>query len=113
MISYMWGKRWRLPREKTRNEAAELPPRITTSEFWKGSAIGVAVGARSFPGIIAIHANADYILNFEKEIGVQRQIQELGRQSDTEFVAFSTATSMSSPIPTRAVSDSRKRNPWF
>jgi signal transduction histidine kinase len=88
MTSYMWGKRWRLPREKAGNRAAQLPPRITTSEFWKGSAIGVAVGARSFPGIIAIHANADYILNFEKEIGVQRQIQELGRQSETEFVAL-------------------------
>jgi two-component system, NtrC family, sensor histidine kinase HydH len=88
MISYMWGKRWRLPREKAENRTAELPPRITKSEFWKGSAIGVAVGARSFPGIIAIHANADYILNFEKEIGVQRQVQELGRESETEFVAF-------------------------
>ena len=88
MISYMWGKRWRLSREKAANRAAELPPRITRSEFWKGSAIGVAVGARSFPGIIAIHANADYILNFEKEIGVQRQIQELGRESETEFVAL-------------------------
>jgi signal transduction histidine kinase len=88
MISYMWGKRWRLPRDKAGNRAAELPPRITRSEFWKGSAIGIAVGARSFPGIIAIHANADYILNFEKEIGVQRQIQELGRESETEFVAF-------------------------
>ncbi len=88
MISYMWGKRWRLPKEKAEKLAAQLPPRITTSEFWKGSAIGVAVGARSFPGIIAIHANADYILNFEKEIGVQRQIQELGRESETEFVSF-------------------------
>jgi signal transduction histidine kinase len=88
MISYMWGKRWRLPKEKAEKPAAELPPRITTSEFWKGSVIGVAVGARSFPGIIAIHANADYILNFEKEIGVQRQIQELGRESETEFVSF-------------------------
>ena len=88
MISYMWGKRWRLRGEKAENRAAELPPRITRSEFWKGSAIGVAVGARSFPGIIAIHANADYILNFEKEIGVQRQIQELGRESETEFVAL-------------------------
>ena len=87
-ISYMWGKRWRLPREKAGNRAAELPPRITRSEFWKGSAVGVAVGARSFPGIIAIHANADYILNFEKEIGVQRQIQELGREPETEFVAL-------------------------
>lgn len=89
MISYMWGKRWRLPSEKTGNQAAELPARITRSDFWKGSAIGIAVGARSFPGIIAIHANADYILNFEKEIGVQRQIQELGRESETtEFVAL-------------------------
>jgi signal transduction histidine kinase len=88
MTSYMWGKRWRLPREKSQTRAAELPPRITGSEFWKGSAIGIAVGARSFPGIIAIHANADYVLNFEKEIGVQRQIQELGRRSETEFVAF-------------------------
>jgi signal transduction histidine kinase len=88
MISYMWGKRWQLPREKTGSPAVALPPRITSSEFWKGSAIGVAVGARSFPGIIAIHANAEYILNFEKEIGVQRQIQELGRESETEFVAL-------------------------
>ena len=88
MISYMWGKRWRLPREKTANRAAEMPPRITRSEFWKGSAIGVAVGARSFPGIIAIHANADYVLNFEKEIGVQTQIENLGRHSDSEFIAF-------------------------
>jgi signal transduction histidine kinase len=88
MISYMWGKRWRLAGEKPGNRAAELPTRVTKSEFWKGSAIGVAVGARSFPGIIAIHANADYILNFEKEIGVQRQIQELGRESNTEFVAL-------------------------
>jgi len=88
LISYMWGKRWQLPRQKDRSRAAELPPRIMSSEFWQGSAIGIAVGARSFPGIIAIHANADYILNFEKEIGVQRQIQELGRESVTEFVAL-------------------------
>jgi signal transduction histidine kinase len=88
MISYIWGKRWRRPGEKPANRAAELPLKITRSEFWKGSAIGVAVGARSFPGIIAIHANADYILNFEKEIGVQRQIQEMGRHSNSEFIAL-------------------------
>lgn len=87
-ISYMWGKRWQLPKRKAGDRPAELPPRIMSSEFWQGSAIGVAVGARSFPGIIAIHANADYILNFEKEIGVQRQLQELGREPVTEFVAL-------------------------
>ena len=89
MINYMWGKRWRLPRKQDEQKAAEqLPPRIKEKEFWKGSPFGIAIGARSFPGIIAIHANADYILNFEKEIGVQRQIQELGRESETEFVAL-------------------------
>ncbi len=87
-ISYMWGKRWRLPREKDEKKAAELPPRINQKEFWKGSVFGVAIGARSFPGIIAIHANTDYVLNFDKEMGVQTQIENLGRQSNSEFVAF-------------------------
>ena len=87
-LSYMWGKRWRLPREKAENRAAELPPRVTGSEFWKGSVFGVAIGARSFPGIIAVHANADYVLNFEKEMGVQSQIEDLGRHSDSEFIAL-------------------------
>jgi signal transduction histidine kinase len=87
-ISYMWGKRWRLPGKKDEEKAAEPPPRIKEKEFWKGSAFGVAVGARSFPGIIAVHANADYVLNFEKEIGVQSQIEDLGRRSDSEFVSF-------------------------
>ena len=61
---------------------------VNGKEFWKGSVFGVAIGARSFPGIIAVHANADYVLNFEKEMGVQTQIEDLGRQSNSEFVAF-------------------------
>jgi len=87
-ISYAWGKRWRLPTEKAEEKTGEPPPGVKDKEFWKGSAFGVAVSARSFPGIIAIHANADYIFNFEKAIGVQRQIEDLGRQSDSEFVSF-------------------------
>ena len=88
MISYMWGKRWRLDLEKNEEKAAEPPPKIKEREFWEGSAFGVAIGARSFPGIIAIHANADYVLNFEKEIGVQSQIENLRRQSDSDFVSL-------------------------
>jgi signal transduction histidine kinase len=87
-ISYAWGKRWRLPTEKAEEETGEPPPGVKDKEFWKGSAFGIAVGARSFPGIIAIHANADYIFNFEKAIGLQSQIEDLGRQSDSEFVSF-------------------------
>ena len=52
-ISYAWGKRWRLPTEKAEEKTGELPPGVKDKEFWKGSAFGVAVGARSFPGIIA------------------------------------------------------------
>jgi signal transduction histidine kinase len=88
MISYAWGKRWRLPTEKAEEKTGEPPPGLKDKEFWKGSAFGVAVGAHSFPGIIAIHANSDYIFNFEQAIGVQSQIEDLGRQSDSEFVAF-------------------------
>ena len=88
IISYARGKRWRLPGEKGQEKTGELPPAISGKEFWKGSTFGVAVSARSFPGIIAIHAGADYIFNFETAIGVQRQIEDLGRQSDSEFVAF-------------------------
>jgi signal transduction histidine kinase len=87
-ISYAWGKRWWLPTEKAEEKTGEPPPGVKDKEFWKGSAFGVAVGASSFPGIIAIHANADYIFNFEKAIGVQSQIEDLGRQSDSEFVSF-------------------------
>ena len=88
VMSYIWGESWRLPGEKPGSRSAKIPPRITASEFWKGSAIGAAVGARSFPGIIAVHAKADYLFNFEKEIGFQHRIQELGRAAGAEFVAL-------------------------
>jgi signal transduction histidine kinase len=48
----------------------------------------VAVGARSFPGIIAVHADADYVLNFKNEIGVQHQVEELGRQPGIQFLTL-------------------------
>ncbi len=83
MMTFMWGRRWRLPQEQT-----PTPPKITEKKFWEGSLFGVAIDARSFPGIIAIHANADYIVNFRKQIDVQKQVEELGRQSDIEHVAF-------------------------
>lgn len=82
-MMYMWGRRWRLPQEK-----GEPPPKVAERKFWEGSIFGVAIGARSFPGIIAVHANADYILNFRKEIEVQKLVEELGRQSDIEHVAL-------------------------
>ena len=73
MMTYMWGRRWGRPAEGT-------PPAISDRKFWEGSLFGVAVGARSFPGLIAVHADAESVLSFRKEIGVERQLEELGRQ---------------------------------
>lgn len=83
MMVYMWGRRWA---PSPNDESA--PPTIRDQKFWKGSVAGVAVGARSLPGIIAVHADAKYVLNFAKEIGVQRQIEELGRQGGIESIAL-------------------------
>ncbi|MBI4590221.1 MAG: hypothetical protein HY725_15415, partial [Candidatus Rokubacteria bacterium] len=82
MMMYMWGRRWALSPEEV------APPAIKDRKFWEGSLFGVAIGARSFPGIIAVHADADYVLNFRKEIGVERQIEELGRQPGIVSVAL-------------------------
>ncbi|MFQ5682145.1 MAG: nitrogen regulation protein NR(II) [Candidatus Binatia bacterium] len=87
MMIFMWGRHWQLPGEENPSPV-KLPPTVAERKFWEGSIFGVAIRARSFPGIIAVHANAEYILNFRKEIAVQRQIQELGRQSDIEHVAL-------------------------
>jgi signal transduction histidine kinase len=83
MMTYMWGRRWRLPQDEQQS-----PPKVAEKKFWEGSVFGVAIGARSFPGIIAVHADADYILKFRKEIDVQKQIEELGRQADIEHVVL-------------------------
>ena len=83
MMMFMWGRRWRLPQEQN-----PPPPKLAEKKFWEGSVFGVAVGARSFPGIIAVHANADYIVSFRKQIDVQKQVEELGRQSDIDHIAL-------------------------
>jgi signal transduction histidine kinase len=83
MMTFMWGRRWNPPQDEGRP-----PPKVAEKKFWEGSVFGVAIGASSFPGIIAVHANADYILNFRKEIELQKQIDELGHQPDIEHVAL-------------------------
>jgi len=83
MMTYMWGRSWAPP-----SAAEEAPPAIRDRKFWTGTVLGVAVGARSFPGIIAVHADANSVLNFRREIGVQRQVEELGRQPGVESVAL-------------------------
>ena len=84
MMMYMWGRRWSPPSARgTRSR-----PRSATASSGRAAVFGVAVGARSFPGIIAVHADAAYVLDFSREIGVQHQVEELGRQPDIDSIAL-------------------------
>jgi two-component system sensor histidine kinase HydH len=89
MMKFMWGRRWGGGSEAGEEErSGGGPPVIRERKFWEGSLFGVAIGARSFHGIIAVHADADYVLNFRKEIGVERAIEELGMQPGIEDVSL-------------------------
>jgi signal transduction histidine kinase len=83
MMRYLWGRRW-----GPEPPDPGVPPPIRDRRYWEGSVYGVAVGARSFPGIIAVHADAAYVLHFAQEIGVQRQVEDLGRRAGVEAVAL-------------------------
>ncbi len=87
-VPFMWGHRWGADRGDPASLFPSLPTHARIRRFWEGSAFGVAIPAQSFTGIIAIHADAEYLLNFRKEIGVQRLIEDLGRQSGVAAVAL-------------------------
>ena len=87
-VPFMWGHRWGAERGDPASLFPSLPTHARIRRFWEGSAFGVAIPAQSFTGIIAIHADAEYLLNFRKEIGVQRLIEDLGRQSGVAAVAL-------------------------
>lgn len=84
MRMYLWGRRWGMHEDA----AHPAPPAVQDRKFWEGSLFGVAVGARAFPGIIAVHADADFVLDFRKEIGVEAQIEELARRSGIASIAL-------------------------
>jgi signal transduction histidine kinase len=88
-MPFMWGPRWW---GGSRGDPAQLFPSLPKGakvrRFWEGSAFGVAVPAQSFSGIIAVHADAEYLLSFRREIGVEHLVEELGRQSGVAAVAL-------------------------
>ncbi len=77
---FMWGRRWGGMHGDPARLFPSLPKNAKIRRFWEGSAFGVAVPAQSFPGVIVVHADAEYLLNFRKEIGLQSFIQDLGKQ---------------------------------
>ena len=87
-MPFMWGHRWGAPRGDPSRLFPSLPTNAKIRRFWEGSAFGVAIPAQSFSGIIAVHADAEYLLNFRREIGVQRLIEDLGRQAGVAGVAL-------------------------
>ncbi|MEK6718207.1 MAG: ATP-binding protein [candidate division NC10 bacterium] len=87
-VPFMWGHRWGADRGDPASLFPSLPTHARIRRFWEGSAFGVAIPAQSFTGIIAVHADAEYLLNFRREIGVQRLIEDLGRQSGVVGVAL-------------------------
>lgn len=87
-MPFMWGRRWGGPRGDPASLFPALPKDAPIRRFWEGSAFGVAVPAQSFPGIVAVHADAAYLLNFRKETGLQRLIEDLGRQAGVAGVAL-------------------------
>ena len=74
MMHYMWGRRWGRGIEPG---AEPAPAAIRERTFRNGSVFGVAVGATAFRGIIAVHAEAADILDFRREVGVDRQLADL------------------------------------
>lgn len=85
---FMWGRRWGGLRGDPAQLFPSLPRNATVRRFWEGSGFGVAVPAQSFPGVIAVHADAEYLLNFRREIGLQRLIEDLARQSGVTEVTL-------------------------
>ncbi len=86
-MPFMWGWRWREPPPAAAHAPA-VPPTAKERKFWEGSNYGVAVPAASFPGIIAVHADARILLDFREQVGIQKLLEELGRQADIAYVAL-------------------------
>jgi signal transduction histidine kinase len=87
-MPFMWGQRWGGMRGDPTQLFPSLPKNAKIRRFWEGSAFGVAVPAQSFPGVIVVHADAEYLLNFRSEIGLQRLIEDLGKQSGIAEVSL-------------------------
>ena len=89
-MPFMWGHRWHDPASPPRG-APQAPAALRERKFWEGSDYGVALPATSFPGIIAVHADARFLLNFREQVGVQPLLEDLGRQPGVAYVGVLSA----------------------
>jgi signal transduction histidine kinase len=87
-MPFMWGQRWGGLRGDPTQLFPSLPRDAAIRRFWEGSAFGVAVPAQSFPGAIVVHADAEYLLNFRNQIGLQPLVRDLGTQPGVVAVSL-------------------------
>ncbi|MBI5167657.1 MAG: hypothetical protein HY998_07975 [candidate division NC10 bacterium] len=85
---FIWGHRWHFQMHKGKEESQALPKPLQERKFWAGSDFGVAIQARSFPGYIVVHADANYILKARRDVGVQRLMEDLGKRPGIVYVSF-------------------------
>jgi len=90
-VPFMWGHRWGTP-ETSSVRVPQAPAAIRERKFWEGSEYGVALPATSFPGIIAVHADARFLLNFREQVGVQPLMEDLARRTGVAYVALLSET---------------------
>jgi two-component system sensor histidine kinase HydH len=86
-MPFMWGHRWHVPQDPS-GTPPQAPSTIRERRFWEGSDYGVALPATSFPGIIAVHADARFLTQFREEVGLQPLLEDLGRQPGVAYVAL-------------------------
>jgi signal transduction histidine kinase len=87
MMRFFWGRRWSAPPAEA-PDVGTGPAALRDRRFWEGSDFGVAIGAHSFPGLVVVHADAAAVRDFRREVGVERQIADLGRQAGVAAVAL-------------------------
>jgi signal transduction histidine kinase len=88
-MPFMWGYRWWGGMHPDPSVLfPSLPKGATIRRFWEGSGFGVAIPAQSFHGIIAVHADAESLVRFRRQVGVERLIAELGRESGVSGVTL-------------------------
>ncbi len=108
---FMWGHRWHGPEPAEKRQI--LPKALQERRFWEGSDFGVAIDARSFPGLIVVHADARFLLNFRKEIGLQPLMEDLAKRPGVAFVSLQdpSATILAHSDPTKV--GQVEKDPFF
>ena len=71
-----------------RGKAKEVLEGFGEKKFWQGRQFGVAVRRKNAPGAIVIMANADYILGFREEVGLQKLMDDLHSDPRLRYVSL-------------------------